>query len=585
MSQPQRRTSRHCDVLVVARLLSWAVFWSQCTLSVPAIADEYGRPTGSSGQSRSVVIAAHGMVATSHPLAALAGLDVLKHGGNAADAAIATNAVLGVVEPMSCGIGGDLFVMYWDAKTEKLYGLNGSGRSPYALSREVFRKKNLSQIPEHGPLSWSVPGCVAGWEDLRSRFGTRKLAELLAPAITYAEGGFPVAEVIASHWQGAEGALRRWPSSAATYLMQGRAPRRGEIFRNPQLANTYRKIAEGGANAFYRGDIAERLVKFSQEVGGYFSARDFADHRSDWVEPVSTHYRGYDVWELPPNGQGITVLQMLNLLEGYDLNALGPKNPEYLHLLVEAKKLAYADRARFYSDPAFGKPPVAELISKPYANGRRKLISAERAQRVVPPGSPLLAKGDTVYLCVVDKDRNCCSMIQSNFAGFGSGIAAADLGFALQNRGALFALDADHPNRLEPHKRPFHTIIPAMATRGGKPWFIFGVVGGDMQPQGQVQVLVNMIDFGMNVQQAGDSARVYHSGSATPTGLEGDPHGGTVALEPGFSDEVLDALKRKGHHVTRGLAFGGYQGILIDREHGTLHGGSEPRNDGCAVGY
>ncbi len=546
----------------------------------------YDRPTSNPHQSRSAVVARHGIVATSQPLAVQAGLDVLKRGGNAVDAAIAANAVIGVVEPMSCGIGGDLFVLYWDAKTKKLYGLNGSGRSPHKISREVFAKNGLKQIPDEGPLSWSAPGCVAGWHDLRERFGTLPLAELLAPGIKYAEEGFAVSEVIAHDWQSSERRLLQWPDSAATYLPGGRAPAEGEIFRNPRLAATYRTIAAGGAEAFYRGEIAQKIVAFSEQNGGYFSLRDFADHKSDWVEPVSTSYRGYDVWELPPNGQGIAALQMLNLLEAYDLASLGPGNPEYLHLLIEAKKLAFADRAKFYSDPEFNRLPVAELISKPYAERRRPLIDRNRAATDIPAGDPRLERGDTIYLVVVDDDRNCCSFIQSNYAGFGSQVVPGDVGFALQNRGALFALEEDHLNRLEPHKRPFHTIIPAMVTKDGAPWLAFGVMGGDMQPQGHVQVLINMIDFGMNVQAAGDAARIRHAGSATPTGLPSEAHGGTVMVESGITDEAFAALRAKGHHVSRARGgFGGYQAIRIDSELGTLSGGSDPRKDGCAAGY
>ena len=537
-------------------------------------------------QTRSVVVAEHGVVATSQPLAVQAGLEVLRRGGNAADAAVAAGAVLGVVEPLSCGIGGDLFVIYWDAKSKKLYGLNASGRSPFDLSRDVFLKQGLREIPDEGPLSWSVPGCVSGWDDLLRRFGSRSLAEVLQPAIGYAEQGFPVSEIIARDWQSAAEDLARWPASAETFLPGGRAPAVGQVFRNPRLAATYRALAAGGADAFYRGEVARQIVEFSQANGGYFSARDFAEHRNDWVEPVSTSYRGYDVWELPPNGQGIAALQMLNLLEGYDVAALGPGSPEYLHLLVEAKKLAFADRAKFYSDPAFNQLPVAELIGKPYAERRRRLIDRARAATEVPPGEARLARGDTIYLAVVDKHRNCCSYIQSNYYSFGSRVVPGELGFALQNRGTLFALDAEHLNRFEPHKRPFHTIIPALVTQGGRPWFVFGVMGGDMQPQGHAQVLVNLIDFKLNVQAAGDAARVRHSGSATPTGLPADAAGGTVFVESGVSDEAVEELRNKGHRVTRARGgYGGYQGILIDWEHGVLHGASDPRKDGCAAGY
>lgn len=571
---------------LIANIACWLGGILGCFNMPPNRAIAHDRPSGEIAQSRSVVVAEHGIVATSQPLAVQAGLEVLRRGGNAADAAVAAGGVLGVVEPMSCGIGGDLFVIYWDAKSKKLYGLNASGRSPFDLSRDVFSKQGLREIPDEGPLSWSVPGCVSGWDDLLRRFGTRSLADLLQPAIDSAEQGFPVSEIIARDWHSAAKGLARWSDSAETYLPGGRAPTVGQVFRNSRLAATYRTIAAGGAEAFYRGEIARQIVEFSRSNGGYFSLRDFAEHHNDWVEAVSTNYRGYDVWELPPNGQGIAVLEMLNLLEGYDLAALGPGNAEYLHLLVEAKKLAFADRAKFYSDPAFNQLPIAELIGKPYAEQRRRMINRDRAATDVPPGDARLAHGDTIYLAVVDKDRNCCSYIQSNYYGFGSLVVPGDLGFALQNRGTLFALDAEHFNRFEPHKRPFHTIIPAMVTKDGRPAFCFGVMGGDMQPQGHVQVLVNVIDFKLNVQAAGDAARVRHSGSATPTGLPADAAGGTVFVESGVSDEAIEALRSKGHQVTRARGgYGGYQGIWIDWEHSVLHGASDPRKDGCAAGY
>jgi len=552
-----------------------------------AKAGQYDRPLGNPRQSRSVIVAKHGIVATSIPLAAEVGLDILKAGGNAADAAIATNAMLGLTEPMSCGIGGDMFVIYWDNKTQKLYGLNASGRSPYKLNREVFKQKGLRSIPGEGPLSWSVPGCVAGWEDLRSRFGSKSLAEILAPSIRYAEEGFPVTEIIAGFWQHVTPRLKKYPDTAKTYLIDGRAPAEGELFRNPYLAASYKAIAKDGPDGFYKGPIAQQIVSYSDAHGGYMSLKDLADHHSDWVEPVSTSYRGYEVWELPPNGQGIAALQMLNLIEPHDVRKMGRGSPEWFHLFLEAKKLAFADRAKFYADPAFEKLPVMELISKAYAKERSKRLNMETAALDVPPGNPLLEKSDTVYLTVVDKDRNCCSFIQSNFAGFGSWVVPGDVGFVMQNRGELFALDETHLNRLEPHKRPFHTIIPAMVTKDGKPWFSFGVMGGDMQAQGHVQVLVDLIDFDMNVQEAGDEARVRHDGSASPTGEAAEPDGGTVVVEPGVPDAIVEALEKKGHRVTRGRGggFGGYQGILIDWKYGVLRGATEPRKDGCAVGY
>jgi gamma-glutamyltranspeptidase / glutathione hydrolase len=551
--------------------------------ALPAGYDRGGRHPN---QSRSVVIAKHGIVATSHPLASQAGLDVLKAGGNAADAAIAASAMLGVVEPMSCGIGGDLFVIYWDAKSQRLYGLNASGRSPYLLNRQVFAEKKLTQVPVEGPLSWSVPGCVSGWETLRARFGKKPLADLLVPAIQTADEGFPVPEVIGGYWESSESALKATPEAAAAFLVGGqRAPHVGEMIKLPQLGASLRLIAQQGRDAFYKGEIAKKIVAYSQSHGGYFSLPDFADHTDDWVEPVSTNYRGFDLWELPPNGQGIAALQMLNVLEQFDLKSLGHNSADHLHLFLEAKKLAFADRSKFYADPAFGELPVKQLISKEYAKAQAARISRTKAANEVPPGDPRLARGDTIYMCAVDKDRNCCSLIQSNYMPFGSKLVPGDVGFVLQNRGALFALDEHHLNRLEPHKRPFHTIIPAFVTKDGKPWFCFGVMGGDVQPQGHVQILVNMIDFGMNVQAAGDMARVVHTGSATPTGLPAEGVG-TASLEQGISDVAVEQLRAKGHQVSRvQTSFGGYQGILIDWENGVLHGATESRKDGVAAGY
>lgn len=543
-------------------------------------------PPAPYSSGRSVVLATHGMVATSHPLAAQIGLDVLQAGGNAIDAAIAVNAALGLMEPMSCGIGGDLFALVWEAKTGRLHGLNASGRSPFRATREWFAQKGYNEIPIIGPLSWSVPGCVDGWAELHQRFGKAPWESLLEPSIRYAQEGFPVTEVIAGYWRGAEPLLRQTPDAARTFLPGGQAPRAGTVFKNPSLAHSYRQIAEKGRDAFYKGPIAQEIVAFSDQVGGLFSLKDFAEHTSTWVDLVKTSYRGHDVWQIPPPGQGITVLQMLNILEGYDLKKLGPQSPDFWHLLIEAKKLAFADRARYYADPTFVSVPTAELIAKSYAEKRRQLIRAEQALKQIEPGDPKLGQSDTVYLCVVDKDRNCVSLIQSNYMGFGSGLVPGKGGFPLQNRGTLLALDGKHPNRLEPGKRPFHTIIPAMVTKGGKPWFVYGVMGGDMQPQGQVQVLVNLIDMGMNVQQAGEAPRIEHVGSATPTGRSGDPDGGTLQVERGIPEAVLVELRKRGHHIvpvrTNG---GGYQGILIDPETGVLHGGSEARKDGCAVGY
>jgi gamma-glutamyltranspeptidase / glutathione hydrolase len=535
---------------------------------------------------RSVTLVQNGMVATSHPLAAQIGLDVLKRGGNAVDAAIATSAAMGLMEPMSCGVGGDLFAIVWDAKTQILHGLHANGRAPLAASIPWFHERGYKEIPTIGPLSWSVPGCVDGWDELRRKFGTKSFAELLGPSIDYAEKGVPVPEVIAGYWKASERKLSAYPESAKVYLPNGRAPRTGEVFKNPALAATYREIAERGRDAFYKGPIADKLADFSRRNGGLLTKEDLVRHTASWAKPASTTYRGNEIWELTPPGQGIAVLQMLNILEGYDLKKLGPTSPDYWHLFIETKKLAYADRAKFYADPEFAKVPVAELISKPYAGGRRKLIEPTRAMTKIDPGDPKVGQADTIYLCVVDKDRNCVSLIQSNYNGFGSGLAAVELGFAIQNRGTLFSLDEHHANRLEPGKHPFHTIIPAMVTRNGKPLFVFGVMGGDMQPQGHVEVLVNLLDFEMDVQQAGEAPRLEHIGSATPTGRPGDPGGGTVEAEIGLSDDIVKELEHRGHHVVRVKRNGGgYQGIWIDPNTGVLHGGTEARKDGAAVGY
>jgi gamma-glutamyltranspeptidase / glutathione hydrolase len=488
------------------------------------------------------------------------------------------------MEPTSCGVGGDLFALVWDSKTQKLYGLNGCGRSPKRATRDHFAKLGLTEIPNKGPLSWSVPGCVCGWDQLRQRFGTKSFADLLAPTIRYAEQGVPVPEVIAGYWRASQRLLAADPGSAATFLPNGRAPRAGEVFKNPELANTLRAVAEKGRDAFYKGDTAAKIVALSDKVGGLFSQADFDAHTSEWIDPVAVTYRGYQVWELPPPGQGIAALQMLNILSGYDLKAMGPTSADYWHTLVEAKKLAFADRAKYYADPLFAKVPVQRLISADYADQRRKLIDPRKAMPAPPAGDARVGQADTIYLCVVDKDRNCVSLIQSNYGGFGSGLSAPGTGFGLQNRGCLFCLDPAHANTLEPGKRPFHTIIPAMLTRDGKPVMPFGVMGGDMQPQGHAQVLVNLLDFGMDVQAAGDAPRVEHVGGLTPTGA--DLGAGVVQAEPGIPEAVVRELERRGHTVRRvRVNGGGYQAIRIDPATGVLHGGSESRKDGAAVGY
>lgn len=543
------------------------------------------RVTGRQFATRSEVIAQNGMAATSHPLATQIAIDILREGGNAVDAAIAANAALGLMEPTGCGIGGDLFAIVWIGREQKLYGLNASGRSPHALTLREFKKRNLREIPSVGPLPVSVPGCVDGWFELHKKFGKLPIEKVLEPAVRYARRGFPLTQVISHGWSGGSTILKDQPNFASTFLPGGKAPSEGEIFRNPDLANTLEKIAQGGRDVFYEGEIARTIDEFCKRVGCFLRYRDLAEHTSTWVEPVSTNYRGYDVWELPPNGQGIAVLQMLNILEAFDLRSMGHNSAYYLHHLVEAKKIAFEDRAKFYADPDFNKIPVAELISKKYAEKRRKLLNAERALGQIPAGDPKLERGDTIYLTVADREHNMISLIQSNFIGFGSGLVPDSLGFVLQNRGALFNLEEGHFNTYAPNKRPFHTIIPAFVTRDGKPFLSFGVMGGDMQPQGHVQILCNIIDFEMNLQEAGDAPRFYHLGSSSPTGSVMSD-GGELALESGIAVEALETLVEKGHRLrfVVGL-FGGYQAILYDANNKVYRGASESRKDGMAAGY
>ena len=534
---------------------------------------------------RSAVMTPEAMVATSQPLATEAGIEALRCGGTAVDAAIAANAVLGVVEPMSCGVGGDVFAIVWDADTESLHGLDGCGRAPSRMTRNAYAERGFDRIPLRGALSWTVPGCVDGWFELHERFGRLPMAELLAPAIHYAKNGFPVSPVIGRAWAEAVELLSQDAGAQATYLPAGRAPKIAERFRNLALGETLAAIADEGRDTFYHGRIAERLATFSRQTGAFLEADDLAAHRATWVTPISVPYAGYDIWELPPSTQGLAVLQMLRILDGFDLKAMGHNSAAYLHHLIEAKKLAYADRARHYADPAFAEVPIDGLLSAGYADRQRRRIAPERSALEVSAGDPRLRTGDTVYLSVVDGARNAVSFIQSIYHGFGSGVVPADLGFAMQNRGHLFHLDPEHPNTLEPGKRPFHTIIPGFVTRENRPVFSFGVMGGDMQPQGHVQVLLNLFDFAMDVQQAGDAIRFRHDGSATPTGDEMFD-GGTVYLEPGLPEETLDGLAAKGHRIRISEeGFGGYQGIWIDPQAGMLHGGSEPRKDGCAAGF
>ena len=561
--------------------------------------------------ARSPVVATHGMAATSQPLASQVAVDVLQDGGSAVDAAIAANAALGLMEPTGNGIGGDLFAIVYDPETDSVYGLNASGRSPQGLPYEELRQElgDREQIPLLGVLPVSVPGTVSGWYALHERFGRRPMEENLAPAIRYARQGFPVSQVIAYYWEANVESFREadlpddnW---RATYLVEGedgetRAPEEGEIFRNPDLAETLGTIAEGGRDAFYEGAIARTVDEYMRRIGGHLRYEDFADHEANWVDPVSVDYRGVRVYELPPNGQGIAALQMLQLLEGFDLEAMGYNSTDYLHVQAEAKKLVFEDRARFYADPAFADVPVEELVSDAYADRRRELIRMDRVLSAPSHGEPRpvetsalldpamrkrLDHGNTIYLTVADSTGMMVSLIQSNYAGMGSGLVPDGLGFMLQDRGALFTLERDHPNVYEPGKRPFHTIIPAFATKDGEPFLSFGVMGGGMQPQGHVQVLANIVDFGMNVQEAGDAARYRHYGSSSPTGeaMEGR---GLLRLESGVRQEVVTALKGRGHDVAIGAGgYGGYQAIMWDPEEGVYWGGTEMRKDGTVAGW
>jgi len=541
------------------------------------------RITGKNLATRSEVIAQHGMACTSQPLVTQVALDVLKKGGNAIDAAIAANATLGLMEPTGNGMGGDIFAIVWDAKTKKLYGLNGSGRSPKSLTLDYFIKKGYKKIPAYGPLPVSVPGAVDGWFELNKKFGTMPMKDLLQPAIQYAREGFPVSELISYYWRGGARVLQRFPNFKEIYMPNGHAPEKGEIFKNPYLANTLEKIAKGGRDLFYKGEIAHTIDKFMKEQGGFLKFEDFAAHHSEWVEPISTNYRGYDVWELPPNGQGTAALQILNILEGYDLAAMGFGSTDYIHTFVEAKKLAFEDRAKFYADPDFAKIPIDQLISKKYAAERRKLINPYRAARNYPAGE--LEQGNTIYMTIADQWGNMISLIQSNYRGLGSGMVPPKLGFILQDRGELFNLEKGHANTYAPGKRPFHTIIPAFITKNGKPWISFGVMGGSMQPQGHVQIVVNLIDFGMNLQEAGDAPRIRHGGSSQPTG-EIMNDGGTVYLESGISYQTIRDLMNRGHKIQWTIGgYGGYQAIMWDAKNKDYYGASESRKDGQAAGY
>ena len=545
------------------------------------------RPAPNPRATRSVVLARNGIIATSQPLASAAGLAVLQQGGNAIDAAVTAAAVLSVVEPTMNGIGGDLFALVYDPKTKSVKALNASGRAPAAATVEEFKRRNLQSIPYRGELSVSVPGVVDGWAELLAKHGTITLERALQPAIRYARDGYAVSEIIAYQWRDQESTLARDPAAAATFLIGGKAPQTGDVFRNPKLAASLEQIAKGGRDAFYKGAIAKAIADDMQKRKGLLSAADLAAHKSDWTEPISTNYRGYEVLEFPPNTQGATALEMLNILEGFDLKALGHNSAAYLHLLVEAKKIAFADRDAWLADVA-ATPPDAlkKMLSKAYAAERRKEIDRERAARDYKPlaiGGSLpagaagedrpIAHGDTIYLTAADKDGNVVSLIQSIYEAFGAGIVAGDTGIALHNRGSLFSLRDGHPNLIAPGKRPFHTLVPAMVMKDGRPWLSFGVMGGDMQPQGHVQVLLNLIDFGMNVQEAGEAPRFRHSGTS-------------LMVESAISPEARFGLDVRGHRLTSAVgSFGGFQGILIDHRTGVLMGGSDPRKDGLAIGW
>ncbi len=554
-------------------LITFQTAWSQ------------DRITGELFATRSEVLAQNGMVATSHPLATQVGLDILKAGGNAIDAAIAANATLGLMEPTGCGIGGDLFAIVWDAKTAKLYGLNASGRSPQSLTLEYFEKEGMAKIPSFGPLPVSVPGAVDGWFELHQKFGSKSMEEILAPAIGYAEGGFPLTELIAWYIQRTVPRFMEsgYPNLKETYIDQngGSLPNEGEIYKNPFLANTYKQIAAGGRDAFYKGEIAKTIGDFIASQGGFLSTEDLASHQSEWVEPVSVNYRGYDVWELPPNGQGIAALQMLAILEGYNFSNIEFGSPEHLHLFTEAKKLAFEDRAKYYADMDFADVPVQGLISEEYAKQRRALIG----KRASTYDAGQISAGETIYMTVADKEGNMISLIQSNYRGMGSGMVPPGLGFMLQDRGELFSLKRGQANTYEPGKRPFHTIIPAFITKDGKPFVSFGVMGGDFQPQGHSQIVMNLIDFGMNLQEAGDAPRWDHTGTSTPMGVPATGRG-AVRVESGISYETIRGLMDRGHTVrfARGI-YGGYQAIMWDEQNKVYRGASESRKDGQAAGY
>jgi gamma-glutamyltranspeptidase/glutathione hydrolase len=542
------------------------------------------RVTGQSFASRSEVIARQGMAATSLPLATQIAVDTLQAGGSAVDAAIAANAVQALLEPTGCGIGGDLYALVWDPAARTLVGFNGSGRSPAGLTLEHFQECGVKRIPAYGPLPVSVPGCVDGWFRLHARFGKLPMERVLEPAIRYAKEGAPVTELVAHYWSRNAARLKQYPGFADTFLPQGKAPAKGDLFANPRLAKTLETIAKEGRDAFYKGPMARCIAEYMQQNGGFLAYEDLAEHEGEWIQPVCLDYRGHTVWELPPNGQGIAALQMLGILEGFDVAGAGFGSALNAHRFVEAKKLAFEDRARLYADREFMPVPVEGLISKEYAAKRRERIG-ERAALSYPCGNPALEDGDTIYLATADSSGMMVSWIQSNYRGMGSGMTPGDLGFVLQDRGELFDLTPGRPNSYAPRKRPFHTIIPSFMTKGGEPILAFGVMGGATQPQGHVQIVMNIVDHGMNLQEAGDAPRILHEGSSEPTG-ERMEDGGAVSLESGYAPKVREELVERGHRLGKNVGdFGGYQAVGWDPVRRVYIGASESRKDGCAMGY
>jgi len=541
----------------------------------------YDRITGLEFASRSEVIATNGMAATSHPLATQTAISILKNGGNAIDAAIAANAVLGLVEPTGCGIGGDLFAIIWSADEKKLFGLNSSGPAPKNISINKLKQKGLEKIPPYGPLPVTVPGAVAGWVSIHKKFGLLEFNKLFNDAINYAENGFPVTELVSYYLERSSEIFAAYPNFKDVWMPNGKTPKKGEIFINKNLAENYKEIANTYGKSFYSGKIAENIVNTVNAQGGFFSMSDLNTFEPEWINPVSTNYRGYDVWELPPNGQGIAALQILNILERFDIESMGFGTSDYIHLFTEAKKVVYEDRAKYYADTNFSNIPVEKLISKEYANERSKLINLKKSSKSFNPGN--LEIGDTIYLTVADSFGNMVSLIQSNYRGMGSGVVPDNTGFMLQDRGEMFSLDPNHMNSLMPGKRPFHTIIPAFVTKNDKPFISFGLMGGAMQPQGHAQIIVNLVDFKMNLQEAGDAPRIRHVGSSQPTG-EKMLDGGYLSLEKSFDKNEISKLKKMGHKFQYDLGgFGGYQAIMI--KDGVYYGASESRKDGHASGY